>query len=161
MQKRWIIATIFGLALMVSSLNAQSCKTTDADKTAALNAIHTFFAGAALDDMAKLHRVTTGSFHAFDNGQPYGSIDDLMSAIKGYQNQGFKFVWSITEPEVTMHCDVGWITYVNVGSVQMPNSASPTPTQWLESAVLEKQDGTWKIAFFHSTRVPPPTTAAK
>jgi hypothetical protein len=25
---------------------------------------------------------------------------------------------------------------------------------WLESAFLEKQSGTWKIVFMHSTRVP-------
>ena len=27
--------------------------------------------------------------------------------------------------------------------------------QWLESAVLERRAGIWKILFMHSTRVPP------
>jgi hypothetical protein len=48
---------------------------------------------------------------------------------------------------------------VNDGSVQMPNSATAIPTHWLESAVLEMQDGAWKIVFFHSTRVPEATAA--
>lgn len=161
MQKRWIAAPIFALALISSNLSAQSCKTTDADKTAAVDALHTFFAGAAVDDIAKLHSVTAPTFHAFDNGHQYSSIDDLMNTIKAYQDQGVKFVWSITQPQVAIHCDVGWITYVNDGSVQMPNSATPTPTQWLESAVLEKQDGAWKLVFFHSTRVPQAAAPAK
>jgi hypothetical protein len=30
------------------------------------------------------------------------------------------------------------------------------PQQWLESAFLQKEEGTWKIVFMHSTRVPSP-----
>jgi hypothetical protein len=48
--------------------------------------------------------------------------------------------------------NTAWIAYVNKGSI---SDASGTVKQnWLESAFLEKQAGTWKILFMHSTRVP-------
>lgn len=157
MHKSWIAAPVLALTLMSSSLSAQRCKTTDADKTAVADALRTLYAGASVDDIAKIHTVTAPTFYAFDGGEQYPSIDALMKAVKTYQDQGAKFVWNVTKPQVTIHCNDAWITYVNDGSIQLPNSAAPTPTQWLESAVLEKQDGAWKIVFFQSTRVPPPT----
>jgi len=161
MQKCLIAAPIFALALIASNLSAQTCKTTDADKTAVANALRTLYAGATVDDMAQIHSVTSPTFYAFDGGQQYSSIDDLIKVVKTYQDQGVKFIWNVTKPQVTIHCNEAWITYVNDGSVQLPNITVPTPTHWLESAVLEKQDGTWKIVFFHSTRVPPPTPPAR
>jgi hypothetical protein len=161
MQKCLIAAPILALAFIASNLGAQSCKTTDADKTAVANALRTLYAGATVDDMAQMHSVTSPTFYAFDGGQQYTSIDDLMKAVKTYQDQGVKFIWNVTKPQVAIHCNEAWITYVNDGSIQLPNIATPTPTQWLESAVLEKQDGAWKIVFFHSTRVPPPTPPAR
>jgi len=161
MQKCLIAAPIFALALIASNLSAQTCKTTDADKTAVANALRTLYAGATVDDMAQIHSVTSPTFYAFDGGQQYSSIDDLIKVVKTYQDQGVKFIWNVTKPQVTIHCNEAWITYLNDGSVQLPNITVPTPTQWLESAVLEKQDGTWKIVFFHSTRVPPPTPPAR
>jgi hypothetical protein len=155
MPKSWIAATIFGVALITSPTRAQSCKTTPADEAAVVQTLRTFYVAATADDTAKMHSVTAASLYIFDDGNQYSSIDDLMNVIREYRQKGAKFVWNVTEPHVTVHCNDAWITYRNDGSIQMPGAAASTPTQWLESAILEKQDGTWKIVFFHSTRVPP------
>lgn len=159
MHKSWIAAPILALALTSSNLSAQTCNTTGADKTEVANALRTLYAAATIDDIAKIHSVTAPTFYAFDGGEQYPSIDALMKVIKTYQDQGAKFVWNVTKPQVTIHCNDAWITYINDGSIQLPNAPAPAPTQWLESAVLEKQHGAWKIVFFQSTRVPPPTPA--
>ena len=52
MQKCLIAAPLLALAFIASNLSAQSCKTTDADKTAVANALRTLYAGATVDDMA-------------------------------------------------------------------------------------------------------------
>ena len=148
------LVLLCALALVARSGQAQSCRTTDADTSAVADALRTLYAGASVDDMAKMHSVTAPNFYAFDGGAQFSSIDDLMKVVKTRQDQGVKYVWTVTKPQVTIHCKEAWITYVNDGSFQMPNSA-PTPTQWLESAILEKRSGVWKIVFFHSTRVPP------
>lgn len=100
-----------------------------------------------------MHSVTAPTYYAFDDGHEYRSIDALMNVVKSYQGQGVTFIWNVTRPAVTIHCNEAWITYVNDGSIKMPNAA-PQPTQWLESAVLEKQRGAWRIVFSQSTRVP-------
>jgi hypothetical protein len=161
MPKSWITATIFGLALITSPTTAQSCKTSPADEAAVVQALRTFYVAATVDDTAKMHTVTAPSLYIFDDGNQYSSIDDLMNVVKEYQQKGVKFVWNVTKPHVTAHCNDAWITYLNDGSIQMPGAPASTPTQWLESAILEKKDGTWKIVFFHSTRVPPPAVPAK
>jgi ketosteroid isomerase-like protein len=56
----------------------------------------------------------------------------------------------VTQPEVHVVGNVAWITYVNKGSVK--NAAGTQQVTWLESMVLEKPDGKWKIHFVHSTR---------
>lgn len=159
MPKRWIATAGVVVALISSNVSAHTCKTTDADTTAVTDALRTLYAGATVDDMAKMHSVTAPTFYAFDGGHRYGGIDELMKVVRALQDQGVKYIWKVTQPKVTIHCSEAWISYVNDGSVQMPNSASPHPVQWLESAVLEKQHGAWKIVFFHSTRVPEATPA--
>jgi hypothetical protein len=159
MRKNWLFATAFAVALLSTNVQAQSCRSSDADKTAVIDALRTLYAGATVDDMAKMHSVTASTFYGFDGGHQYTSLDDLMKPVKAQQDQGVKYIWNVTAPKVTIHCNEAWITYVNEGSFQEPGSAAPTPSQWLESAVLEKQSGAWKILFFHSTHVPAPTPA--
>jgi len=145
---------LFLLALVAQSGRAQNCRTIERDKTAVVQGLRTLYAGATVDDMAKMHTVTAPKFYAFDGGAQFSSIDDLIKVVRQDQVQGVKYVWAVTEPQVPIRCKVAWISYLNDGSVQRPNS-SPVPTQWLESAILQKHGGIWKIVFFQSTHVLP------
>jgi hypothetical protein len=158
MLKKPVVAVLF-FGCIAGGVGAQTCKTTDADNIAVVDAMRTLYAGATVDDMVKMHSVTAPNFYGFDGGHQYSSIDDLMIPVKADQDKGVKYVWNVTEPRVTIHCKEAWITYVNSGTVQQPGSAIANPAQWLESAVLEKLDGGWKIVFFHSTFVRPPQPA--
>jgi len=80
-----------------------------------------------------------------------------MALIKAQHAAGKRYEWKVTEPDVHISGKTAWIAYVNRGSIR---DASGTVNQtWLESAFLEKQAGTWKIVFMHSTRVPVATEA--
>jgi hypothetical protein len=103
------------------------------------------------DDTAQLRAVTTPDFYAFDGGEKMTG-DELMALIKSLHAAGKTFVWTVTEPKVRIEHAVAWITYLNRGSVQ--DAAGKKDVSWLESAVLLKEAGTWRIQFFHSTRVP-------
>jgi Calcium/calmodulin dependent protein kinase II association domain len=75
-----------------------------------------------------------------------------MALIKAQHAAGKRYEWNVTEPEVHISGNMAWIAYVKKGSI---TDASGTVNQnLLESAFLEKQSGTWKIVFMHSTRVP-------
>jgi hypothetical protein len=113
------------------------------------------YAAAQKDDLDAFHAVVTAGFYAFDTGQRFDG-DALMRLIIDLHEKGAKAVWTVTEPDVHISGDHAWIAYTNVGSLQMSPTAPVVPMKWLESAVLERQGGKWKIAFFHSTAVPPP-----
>jgi ketosteroid isomerase-like protein len=73
--------------------------------------------------------------------------------IKKLQAAGDRYEWNVTDPDVHVSGDNAWIAYVNRGSVT--NASGKHDYLWLESAVLQKQSGVWKIVFMQSTRVPP------
>jgi ketosteroid isomerase-like protein len=122
-----------------------------ADQVQVTEAIRLFFAAAAADDLDKLHAVTAPNFYAFDGGGRF-TRDALMDMIKAAHAAGKVYVWTVNEPEVHISGDSAWITYINHGSVK--DASGTKDVTWLESAVLWKEEGNWRIQFFHSTRMP-------
>jgi ketosteroid isomerase-like protein len=121
------------------------------DQTQVTEAIRSFFAAATVDDLDKLHAITTPDFYAFDAGGRF-TRDALMEMIKAAHAAGKVYAWTVNEPEVHIAGDIAWITYVNHGSIK--DASGTKDVTWLESAVLQKEKGTWRIHFFHSTRAP-------
>ncbi len=115
--------------------------------------IRAMYAAAQKDNLDGFHAVVAPGFYAFDDGQRFDG-DALMRMVIDLHGKGAKAVWTVTQPDVHISGNSAWIAYTNVGSLQMSPTAPVVPVQWLESAVLEKQSGRWKIVFFHSTRVP-------
>jgi hypothetical protein len=119
------------------------------------------YAAAAVDDLARFHTVVAPDFYAFDGGTRYEG-DALINMVKSYHEKGVVFVWTVADPHVEATCELAWITYTNRGSIATPgttlgsaqNKPSTQQVTWLESAVLQKQAGAWRIRFFHSTRAP-------
>jgi len=125
-----------------------------ADQAQVTEAIRSFFAAATADDLDKLHAVTAPDFYAFDAGGRF-TRDALMGMIKAAHAAGKVYVWTVNEPEVHISGDISWITYVNRGSIK--DTSGTKDVTWLESAVLQKEQGIWRIHFFHSTRAPEKT----
>lgn len=135
----------FLFALLVRAPGAESNEEKDVTET-----VRMMFAAFAADDFAKFHEVAAPDFYAFDGGERYEG-DELIELLKKLHAGGKTFVWTITEPAVQVQGDVAWITYVNDGSIQ--DSSGTKKMAWLESAVLRKKDGKWRVQFLHSTRV--------
>jgi hypothetical protein len=137
----------------VSTASAQQ-KSLTSDQKQVVDTVSTIFTAARADDVAKFDSVIAPGFYIFDVGARFNG-DAIMALIKGQHAAGKRYEWNVTEPDVHINGNTAWIAYVNKGSI---SDASGTVNQnWLESAFLEKQAGTWKIVFMHSTRVPPPT----
>ncbi|MGB8478287.1 MAG: nuclear transport factor 2 family protein [Acidobacteriaceae bacterium] len=131
-----------GMAL--GSASAQSCGAA-ADRAAVVQAVRTMFVAAAKDNITLFHSVASPDFYAFDNGRQFHG-DELMALIQQLHAQGHVFVWKVTEPKVHLDCHMAWIAEINVGSVD------GKPTRWLESGMLKKTDGKWRVQFFNSAR---------
>lgn len=119
------------------------------DEVQIVDAMKTMYVAATNDDLARFNTVAASGFYAFDGGKRFTG-DSLMELIKNLHAAGSIYVWKVTEPEVQISGDIAWITYVNRGSVE--DKSGRKDVTWLESAVLRKDGGTWRIHFFHSTR---------
>jgi hypothetical protein len=147
---------------IVFSPNVSTARTRQKSLTSAqkqvVDTVNTIFAAASTEDIAKLDSVIAPDFYIFANGMRFNG-DALMAAIKTLHAAGKRNDEHVTEPDIHISGNTAWIAYVNKGST---TDASGTVNQnWLESAFLEKQAGTWKILFMHSTRVPMATHAPK
>ena len=139
------------LAMALCFIRPCSTSPATADEEAVAQTLRLMYAALTKEDTAQLRAVTTADFYAFDGGEKMTG-DELMALIKSLHAAGKTFVWTVTEPRVRIENTVAWITYLNRGSVQ--DAAGKKDVSWLESAVLLKEAGTWRIQFFHSTRVP-------
>jgi ketosteroid isomerase-like protein len=147
----FFIAIAFLLTSAIHAAAADQPGPSAADEAQVTEVIISFFAAAIADDFDKLHAVTTPDFYAFDAGGRF-TRDALMDMIKGAHAAGNVHVWTVNEPEVHISGDTAWITYVNRGSIK--NESGTKDLTWLESAVLQKEKGIWRIHFFHSMRAP-------
>ena len=140
----------FFLAIMCLGCPALASQAaTDQEKV--VEAVRQMYVTATTDDLAQFRAVTSPDFYAFDGGKRMTG-DELMGFVKNAHAAGKIYVWQVTEPQIYVDGATAWITYVNRGSLQ--DSAGKKDLSWLESAVLRKDNGTWHIHFFHSTRVP-------
>ncbi len=144
--KTLFLCGAFLLGLLLPVPGAES----NAGENEVTEAVRSMFAAFVADDFAKFHEVAGADFYAFDGGARYKG-DELIELIKKAHAGGKKFVWTITKPKVHVEGDVAWITYVNDGSIQ--DASGTKKMSWLESAVLRKKDGKWRVQFLHSTRV--------
>jgi ketosteroid isomerase-like protein len=114
-----------------------------------VDTVKAVFVAAAADDLGKFHAVTTKDFYAYDNGMRFDG-DALIQAIQKQHAAGYVYEWNVTQPEVHVAGNMAWITYINKGMVKNPEGTHQVT--WLESMVLEKKGGKWRIHFVHSTR---------
>lgn len=143
-------AIVFAL-LLALQVHAAPATSRGADEAAVIATMQAMFVAATNDDLPKFHAIAAGNFYAYDVGKRFDG-DALMQLIKSAHAAGKVYVWRVTQPQVQVHGDMAWITYVNEGSVQ--DAAGKKDVTWLESAVLKKDKSKWRIEFLHSTRVP-------
>ena len=138
-------ATLCGAARADSTIDIS-----EQEKT--IEAVRQMFIALANDDIAQFRAVTAPDFYAFDVGKRFTG-DELMQLVKEAHAAGTIFVWEVTEPQAHVDRQMAWMTWVNRGSIE--NAAGKKTLTWLESAVLHKSDGAWRIHFLHSTRATP------
>jgi ketosteroid isomerase-like protein len=137
-------------SLNVSTARAQQ-KSLTSDQKQVVDTVRTIFTAARADDVAKFDSVIASDFYIFDGGARFNG-EAIMAFIKAQHAAGKRYEWIVTDPDVHINGNTAWVAYVNKGTI---TDASGTVNQnWLESAFLEKQAGSWKIVFMHSTRVP-------
>src|SRR5580704_58262 len=146
-----VLAAVAAIAFAFVGGRLVSAQTTGAvaEEMKVVETVKAVFVAAGADDLEKFHAVTTSDFYAYDNGMRFDG-DALMQAIQKQHAAGYVYEWNVTQPEVHIAGNVAWITYVNKGTVKKPEGTQQVT--WLESMVLEKKGGKWRIHFVDSAR---------
>jgi ketosteroid isomerase-like protein len=156
MSSRRRIALCTIVLALISSVNLFTAraqqKSFTANQTKIIDTVSTIFTAARADDIEKFDSVIAPGFYIYDGGARFNG-DSIMALIKTQHAAGKHYEWNVTEPNVHINGKTAWVAYVNQGSITDASGATVKQT-WLESAFLQKQAGTWKIVFMHSTRVP-------
>jgi len=146
------IATALLLTSTIGAAASDQSTASTNDEIQVTEAVRSMFAALSAEDIPKLRAVIAPDFYAFEAG---GRItgDALIDLMKKAHAAGKVYVWTVNEPEVHIDGSMAWVTYINRGSIK--DASETKNVSWLESAVLRKgKDNSWRIQFFHSTRVP-------
>jgi hypothetical protein len=133
-------------------LNQPACAPSSGLDASIERTVHAFFDALRREDMAAFRQLTTSSFYSFDVGKRYAGTE-LVDVVKDAHRRGVQLHWSIGEMDTNVACNVAWSAWENVGSAGIPPDVKPV--RWLESAVLVRENGSWKVDFFHSQRAAP------
>lgn len=136
-------AVILVLSLVLST-SVQSSEATPFD------AVRSLFAAMSAFDYAKMQSTVTDDFQLLEAGEVW-DIETLIGAIKpgegAYLRRNF---FSLIHTE--NNDNVVWVSYWNRATFAVQDKVSEQV--WLESVVLLKDRGEWKIQLMHSTPVP-------
>ena len=141
----------FWIAGLLPAIAVCSDSAAGPEEAKAIAAVESMYVAATNDDLALFSRVVTPDFFTFDGGTQF-SAATLMQFVKNAHAAGKHYVWRVTDPKVEIHGAVAFMTYTNQGSVQ--DASGTKQVTWLESAFLRKEQGVWRIRFFHATRAP-------
>jgi hypothetical protein len=148
------IAIAAALMLMgCTHLNQPACTGSPQAEVGIERTVHAFFDALRKEDKAAFRRLTTSSFYSFDAGKRYVGAE-LVDVVRDAHARGVQLNWSVGPLDTNLGCDVAWSAWENVGSAGLPPDVKPV--RWLESAVLVRQNGDWKVDFFHSQRAAVP-----
>lgn len=125
------------------------CPVSSAARDEVERTVQAFFDALRNDDDGAFQRLTTASFSSFDGGKRFAGIE-LVDVVRNAHSGGVQLNWSVGRLVTKIRCDVAWSAWENVGSAGIPPDVRPV--RWLESAVLVRRDGNWKIDLFSSQR---------
>lgn len=118
------------------------------DKEKIKNAVAGFFNGLSLIDADSLQYYSTTDFHLLEDGEIW-NLDTLVNRIMPRKNAGIKRVNEFEFIRLEQKGSMAWVSYHNTAIFSKGDKQRIS--KWIESAVLQKEKGRWKIQMLHST----------
>ncbi len=131
------------ILLIFMALQAQANKA-----GSAFDAVDKFFLAISEVNYKNLKAHVTDSFVLLEHGEVW-SIDDLINAVKPVDYVRVNY-FSIINMKV--HRNLVTVNYWN--KANFSNENYNEDVVWLESAIIEKTKGVWRVSQIHSTRLP-------
>lgn len=110
-----------------------------------------FFDGFSQLNTALFRQNTTPDFILLEAGMIWNN-DTLVNKVKPNPTISYERKNNFTFLTSEQKGDVAWVTYWNQAEIRRGDQIRNA--RWLESAVLVRQSGSWKIRLMHSTPMP-------
>jgi ketosteroid isomerase-like protein len=123
----------------------------EAEKQNVEKVVRNFFDATFTFNFQCIRDVCTDDFILFESGQVM-NVEDFINFITPFK--GSTTTFNFENVETNVEGSVAWIRLRNKADMKMGEQV--INFDWLESAILNKQEGMWKIAFYHSTTIEPP-----
>ena len=120
------------------------------DKLKIEAAVTSFFNGLSLIDADTLKHYSTADFHLLENGEIW-TIDTLINKMALRKNIAFKRINNIDFIRIEQIGKTAWVSYKNTADITI--GGNQQFVKWLESAVLLKRKGRWRIQLLHATKL--------
>ena len=125
------------------------CQTSLASDEVVFQPVDALFLAMSNVDHAKMKAAVTKDFILLEHGEVW-TIEDLMAAVKPSEYKRTNYFSVIG---VHSQADMAWINYWN--KANFDNNEVSQDVVWLESVVVVQDQGVWKLAQMHSTRLDP------
>lgn len=97
--------------------------------------------------------VSTKDCQLLENGLVW-NVDSLVNAMKTLEGKA-KVVYNLENINIKVVCSIALISYRNNAVITSTSSGKEERLEWVESAIFEKHDNSWKLSLLHSTRAKP------
>src|SRR6478672_4450281 len=115
------------------------------------SAVSGFFNGLSLFNADTLHYYSTDDFHLLEDGEIW-NLDTLINKIMPRKNAGVTRINHFEFIRTEQQGNMAWVSYLNTAAFSKGEKRQEV--KWIESAVLVKEKGKWKIQLLHSTPLP-------
>lgn len=109
-----------------------------------------FFNGLSLVNADTLKYYSTTDFQLLEDGQVW-NMDTLINKIMPRKNSKIERINTFEFIRTEQSGNMAWVSYNN--SAEFRLGEKQQIMKWLESAVLTKSKGSWKIQLLHSTKL--------
>jgi hypothetical protein len=120
------------------------------DKTKIEGTIVGFFNGLSLVNADTLRFYSTSDFQLLEDGQVW-NLDTLLNKVMPRKNSKVQRVNKFEFIRTEQSGNMAWVSYHNSAEFKLGDKQQVV--QWMESAVLVKNRGSWKIQMLHSTKL--------
>lgn len=144
------VSFFFVLVLGVARVCSVAAEPTAADDEAVRTLIRDWFAAFSKSDEARFRSLMTEDYLLCENGEVL-DLAGVLGMFKTERPTGYERTDKFDFKSVTVGGEMAWAVYflesdINTDKMQRHR-------KWLESIVLRKVDGRWRLALHHSTKV--------
>jgi hypothetical protein len=143
--KNMLLAAAFLLAALAP---AAAQNKPSAEAVPVQQAIIGVFDGFSALSPEKIMRHCTPDVTILEDGVVWNA-DSIAAALNRMKGVDFKRVNSFDFLQTEVRGNTAWTSYYNQADMQI--NGTPRQVRWLESAVLVKEAGGWKVKMLHST----------